>query len=130
MNQYTQVIQDIRKKTENNLLNWNHVPIKEYERFIVNVHRVVFAFSANYKLGDKEYRLLFLEKKWENMDDFSFPDNGIEYELFVLDDEDIVVSFVEGVVDPAELIRLSGAVKEKNAKSKAFFKSFLERESA
>lgn len=127
MDRYERVIRDIQQKTHEEAIQWKVVNADRYSEVILNTYRVLRAFTADYRIGQREYELLFIERKADYHDDFGVLTEGYGFELFILDkDRQIVLSLFEGVVDRDDLLRLSGLIDEHNDRAKNFFDAFDE----
>ena len=127
MDRYNRILDDIRRKTDDEVICWKVVNADRYSDVLLNPHRVIRAFLAPYNIGGKTYNLLFVERKTDFHDDFDPLTEGFGYDLFILDDDgQIVVSLYEGVVDRDDLLRLSGLIDEHNDRAQNFFRAFDE----
>src|SRR3954447_22054518 len=111
MDRYDRIIRDVQQKTDDESIQWKVVDPDRYSSVMLNIWRVLRAFTADYPVGKKDYVLLFVEKKVEYHDDFGGSTEGYDFELFVLDEDgQIVLSLYEGLVDRDDLLRLSGLI--------------------
>jgi len=127
MDRYDRIIRDVQRKTEEELLRWEVVAAGRYSTVLLNPHRVVRAFKAEYFVGGRDYTLLFTEKKIDTHDEFGDSTEVCGFELFILDlDQQVVLSLYEGLVDRDDLLRLSGLIDAHNDRVKTFFEAFGE----
>ena len=126
MDRYDRILNDVRQKTAEEILDWKLVHADRYSDLVLNPLRVIRAFAADYPIGKKNYDLLFIERKIDNHDDLGdFLSETYGFELFVLDeDRQIVLNLYEGVVDRDDLLRLSGLIEEHNDRARKFFEAF------
>ncbi len=126
MDQYDRIIDDVRRKTDDEVVRWKVVNADRHSDILLNSYRVVRAFHADYTVGVNKYDLLFVQRKINPDDDFGDYSEGYAFELFVLDDDDgeIVFTLREGVVDRDDLLRLSGSIEAHNDRAKRFFEAF------
>ena len=127
MDRYDRIIRDIRQKTDDEIIRWKVVNADRYSDVLLNTYRVLRAFAADYLIGEKTYKLLFVERKIDFHDELGDSTEAYGFELFVLDEDgQIVLSLYEGVVDRDDLLRLSGLIDEHNDRVKNFFDAFDE----
>jgi hypothetical protein len=127
MDRFDCIIRDIQQKTDDETIRWKAVSAERYSGVVLNTARVIRAFSADYRVANKEYELVFIERKIDYHDDFSFLTEGRGFELFVLGDGgQLVLSLFDGVVDRDDLLRLAGLIDAHNELVKQFFDAFDE----
>lgn len=127
MDRYDRIIRDVQQKTDDEIIHWTVVNADRYSDVILNSFKVIRAFSAAYPVGQRQYELLFVERRVDQHDDFGYSTEGHGFELFILDeDRQIVLSLFDGVVDRDDLLRLSGLIDEHNDRVKQFFSAFEE----
>ncbi len=127
MDRYDRIIRDIQSRTAQESLRWKVLRPLQYPLVVTNLDRVLRAFEGNYVLKGREYRLAFVEKRVDVHDEFN---NNIEsrgYELFVLDEEGLVVlPIYPGLVDRRDLLKLAGLIDAHNDLARDFFRAFDE----
>jgi hypothetical protein len=127
MDRFDRIIRDIQQKTDDEVIHWRAVSAERYSNVVLNTFRVIRAFSADYRIANKEYELVFIERKIDYHDDFSYSTEGRGFELFVLGEGgQLVVSLYDGVVDRDDLLRLAGLIDAHNELVKQFFDAFDE----
>ncbi|HEX6987480.1 MAG TPA: hypothetical protein VF170_19025 [Planctomycetaceae bacterium] len=125
MDRYERVLRDIKGKTEAGLLSWVPESPHRYNSVVFNPDRVIRLFRADYTLGDSDYRLVFVERKRSEHDEYGDPVETLEIELLVLDAaENLVFPLTEGYVDREDLLTLASAIAEANDGARRFFDAF------
>jgi hypothetical protein len=127
MDRYDRIIRDVQEKTDDEIIRWKVVNADRYSDVLLNTYRVIRAFTAEYRVGKREYVLLFVERRVDFHDELGDSTEGYGFELFILDEGgQIVFSLYDGVVDRDDLLKLSGLIDEHNDRVKDFFDAFDE----
>ena len=125
MDQFDRIIRDVQAKTGDEMIRWDVVNAANYSHILLNVSRVIRAFKADYPIREREYGLLFVERRVDNRDEFGDSSESHGFELFILDgDGQLVLSLYEGVVDREDLLRLASFIDDHNDRVRSFFEAF------
>lgn len=125
MDRFDRVMHDVLRKTDDREILWRVVDAGRYSGILLNVNRIIRAFLAEYLVGLETYNLLFLERKIDLRDEFGEFEEAISLELLVLDkDGQIVLHLYDGIVERADLLRLSGLIDDRNDRTSQFFAAF------
>jgi hypothetical protein len=125
MDRYERIIHDVQQKTEEGAVQWKVVTPGLHGRVLMSPDRVVRACRADYRLAQKNYTLLFVERRVDRYGESAEPLELTAFELLVLDkDGEIVIPLYDGLVDFDDLAKLAGLIAERNDRAKEFFAAF------
>jgi len=132
MDRYDRFILDILRKTEARELDWRVVPPGEISHAVLNPDRILRAYLADYPLQGRNYRLYFIEKRVEFLNEFAGPYREVlGFEVVVLDvDEAIVLTLYNGVVEAEDLWKLSSLIKACNDRAEVLLSAFDDTDAA
>jgi hypothetical protein len=125
----------LSEKTDSEVIDWKVVSSDQHSGILLNAFQVVRTFAADYPIGKRKYELLFVERKADFQDEFGDSTEGYGFELLIMDeDQQIVLSLDEGVVDRDDQLKLSGLIvvapacdERRNARSRSDLKVSLSK---
>ena len=125
MDRYDRILADVLEKNAGDRLKWVAAPTSTHADVVLNAHRILRCYLAEYDLGDRKYELLFLVKKEEQYDPvFGDLFETREYELLVLQGKTVVLSLIDGIVERDQLLELASYLRTHNSQTTDFFAAF------
>lgn len=121
MNKYETLFDEILKLTQSRALSWIQTRRAANSELIFNPSSVFRQFTADFPRGDSEFKLLLVEKKYDD------PDHDFVYqkyapELLIVDDKgELVTTLTDSVIERANLLRLADMVETRSDKANKLF---------
>lgn len=121
MNKYEKLFNDIVEKTESNEIKWKQISKNANSDFIFNSDMTFRQYSGKYMKDEDSYTLIFVEKKYDDpVHDFAY--QAYKPEILVVDDNnELLVTLTDSIIEKADLIELVQEIQEKNDKAKKLF---------
>lgn len=121
MNKYETLFDEIVNQTRSKSLNWKQVRRHENAELIFNPNLVFRQFSADFPRNGAEFKLLFIEKKYDDPeDDFGYARYAPEV-LVVDHDGDLVTTLTDSVIERADMLRLADMIEANTGKVSKLF---------
>lgn len=123
MNKYEELFAGILKQTKSGVLHWKQVRRQSNSDLIFNPNIVFRQFTADFYRGDNKFKLLLVEKKYED------PEEDFLYEKYILEllvidhDGELVVTLTDSIIERAEMIRLADMAETRSDKAAKLFNS-------
>lgn len=123
MNKYELLFDEIVKQTKSGKLHWKQVRRGSNSDLIFNPNLVFRQFETTFDRGGNEFKILLLERKFED------PEHDFVYEkyipeLLVIDEDgELIATLTDSLIERADMIRLANAVETKSDKAKKLFDS-------
>jgi hypothetical protein len=122
MNKYEKLFKKILVDTRSDNLAWKQERRGANSDVIFNSQLVFRQYSANFELTNQPFRLILIEKKFEDpANDYAF-DKYVP-ELLVLQDSELVATLNESVIEGRDLLSLINLVETKSDRAKNLFDS-------
>lgn len=121
MNKYEVLFNEIVDLTQSQELSWKQARRHANSELIFNPNSVFRQFTADFPRGDTEFKLLLVEKKYDD------PDHDFAYERYVpevliVDSEgELVTTLTDSVIERANLLRLADMVETRSDKAHKLF---------
>lgn len=121
MNKYETLFDEIINQTRARSLNWKQVRRHENSELIFDPNLVFRQFSADFPRNGANFKLLLIEKKYDDPeDDFAYA--RFAPEILVVDDEgELVATLTDSVIERADMLRLVDMVETRNDKASKLF---------
>jgi hypothetical protein len=124
MNKYERLFNDIRAQTDAGVLAWKQIRRSEHADIIYSPTTVFRQFAADYSRNGASYRLLLVEKKYNDdpLRDYAWKKDDVE--LLVLDHEgELVTTLTDSVIERGDLFRLAGTIRVSNDRVAKLFEA-------
>jgi hypothetical protein len=122
MNKYEILFAEILKQTKGGDLHWKQSRRQANSDLIFNPGLVFRQFTADFKRAGHEYRLLLVEKKYDDPDhDFAF--EKYMSELLILDGGELITTLTDSVIERSQLIQLTNIVETNSDKANKLFEA-------
>lgn len=121
MNKYESLFDEIINLTQSSALSWKQVRRNANSELIFNPNSVFRQFAAHFPRGDSDFKLLLVEKKYDD------PDHDFAYqkyvpELLIVDDEgELITTLTDSVIERTNLLRLADMVETRSDKANKLF---------
>jgi hypothetical protein len=121
MNKYETLFDDIIQQTKSRELHWKQLRRNANSDLIFNPHLVFRQFAADFARGEHNFKLLLIEKKYED------PEHDFAYEKYmpevlVVDDEgELVTTLTDSVIERSDMLRLADMVETRSDKAANLF---------
>lgn len=123
MNKYEQLFDEIINLTHAHVLSWKQVRRHANSELIFNPNLVFRQFAADFPRGDTQFKLLLIEKKYDDPDhDFAY-EKYVPEVLIVDNDGELVTTLTDSVIERSNLIRLADMVETRSDKANKLFES-------
>ena len=124
MNKYEILFADILKQTKAGLLKWKQLHRYANSEIIFSPNIVFRQFESTLVLGSNEYKLLLIEKKYDDPEhDFVF--DSYVLEMLILDDGELVTTLSDSVIERSDLIKLANMVETRSDKASRLFEGVM-----
>ncbi|MGC4077986.1 MAG: hypothetical protein QM702_13345 [Rubrivivax sp.] len=123
MNKYEALFDEILRKTRNGKLHWKQIRRGSNAELIFNPNLVYRQFATNFERSGNQFKLLLLEKKFDD------PEHDFVYEkylpeiLVVDEDGELIATLSDSLIERSEMIRLASLVETKSDKASKLFDS-------
>lgn len=123
MNKYEILFDEIIKQTEARKLSWKQLRRHANSELIFNPSLVFRQFSADFPREGNNFKLLLIEKKYDD------PERDFAYEKYVpevliVDEEgELVTTLTDSVIERADLLRLADMVETRSDNANKLFSS-------
>ena len=121
MNKYEALFDEIINLTQAQVLSWKQARRHANSELIFNPSSLFRQFTADFPRGDIKFKLLLVEKKYED------PDHDFAYEkyvpeiLIVDNDGELVTTLTDSVIERTNLLRLADMVETRSDKVNKLF---------
>lgn len=123
MNKYEKLFEDIAKQTRAGSLKWKQLRRHANSDVIFSASLVFRQFSADFERSGNQFKLLLVEKKYEDPE-FDFAYDKYRPELLVIDEDgELVVTLSDSVIERNDLTRLADMVETHSDKASKLFDS-------
>lgn len=121
MNKYEALFDEIINLTQAQGLSWKQARRHANSELIFNPGSVFRQFTADFPRGDTKFKLLLVEKKYEDPDhDFAF--EKYVPEILIVDNEgELVTTLTDSVIERTNLLRLADMVETRSDKANKLF---------
>lgn len=121
MNKYETLFDEIINQTRSKSLSWKQVRRHENSELIFNPNLVFRQFSADFPRNGAHFKLLLIEKKYDDSeDDFGYARYAPE--VLVVDDAgELVTTLTDSVIERTDMLRLADMVETRNDKVSKLF---------
>lgn len=120
MNKYEKLFNDIVKKTQSNDIEWKQTSRSSHSDLIFNPDMTFRQYTGQYKKGDETYEVVFVEKKYDDpVHDFAY--QAYKPEVLVIEDNELLVTLTDSLIEKSDLIELVQKIEEKSDKAKKLF---------
>jgi len=123
MNKYEALFDEIFKQTKTGKIRWKQVRRGSNSDLIFNPNLVFRQFASTFERAGGKFKLFLLEKKFDD------PDHDFVYEkylpelLIVDEDDELVTTLTDSLIERADMIRLANMVETKSDKASKLFGS-------
>lgn len=112
MNKYEELFNEIKSKTRDETLKWQQLRRSANSDIIFNPSTVFRQFSASLERGGAEFKILLVEKKFED------PDSDFGYEkyypeLLLISEGELVATIDDSVIAISDMANLASTVESK-----------------
>lgn len=121
MNKYEALFDEIIKQTQSQVLSWKQERRHANSELIFNPNSVFRQFTADFPRGDTTFKLLLVEKKYDD------PEHDFAYEkyvpeLVIVDSVgELVTTLTDSVIERTHLLRLADMVESRSDKANKLF---------
>lgn len=121
MNKYETLFDEIINQTQSQVLSWKQARRHANSELIFNPSSVFRQFTADFTRGDTTFKLLLVEKKYDD------PAHDFAYEKYVpevviVDNEgELVTTLTDSVIERTNLLRLADMVESRSDKANKLF---------
>lgn len=121
MNKYETLFDEIINLTQSQELSWKQARRNANSELIFNPNSVFRQFTADFTRGDTEFKLLLVEKKYDDPAlDFAY--ERYVPEVLIVDSEgELVTTLTDSVIERANLLRLADMVETRSDKANKLF---------
>lgn len=121
MNKYEKLFDEIIRQTRSGELQWKQVRRHSNSDLIFSPNFVFRQFTSNLTRGGNDFKLLLVEKKYEDPEhDFVY--DKYRPEILVIDDDgELVATLTDSVIDRSDIVRLADIVETRSDKANKLF---------
>lgn len=121
MNKYETLFNEIISLTQSEELSWKQARRNANSELIFNPNSVFRQFTADFARGDTDFKLLLVEKKYDDPDpDFAY-ERYVPEVLIVDKDGELVTTLTDSVIERRNLLRLADMVETRSDKASKLF---------
>lgn len=120
MNRYQRFFDEILRKTKSKEILWRQIHRRENSELIFNHNLVFRQFSAPLKDSDDAYKILLVEKKYDDPEEETLFEK-YDPELIITDENGVVATLTDSVIDRSKIIELASLVELRNDKAQKLF---------
>ncbi|EZH81725.1 MULTISPECIES: hypothetical protein [Aeromonas] len=123
MNKYEKLFEEVIRQTRTGTLKWKQLRRHSNADLIFSPTLVFRQFSADFERAGNQFKLLLVEKKYEDPE-FDFAYDKYRPELLVVDDDgELVATMTDSVIERSHLMRLADMVETRSDKASKLFDS-------
>jgi hypothetical protein len=121
MNKYEALFHEIVELTKLRELQWKQLRRGAHSDLIFNPNLVFRQFSAEFPRGGEDFKLLLVEKKYEDPEhDFAY--ERYAPEVLVMDEDgELITTLTDSVIERRDLMRLADMVEVSSDKANKLF---------
>jgi len=120
MNKYEELFREIFISTKNGLMQWKQTKRDSNYEIVFSPNTVFRQFVSTLRRGDTEYKVLLLEKKFDDPEhDFAY--QRYAPEVLIVDEGELIASLTDSVIDRSDLVSLAGIVESRSDKARKLF---------
>lgn len=121
MNKYEKLFEEIMDKTESGEIKWKQINKSAHSDLIFNAQFAFRQYSGKLEKNDESFEVIFVEKKTEDpAHDFAY-DKYIPEILIVDQNNELLITLTDSVIERDQMLELVGRIEEKNDKIKKLF---------
>lgn len=121
MNKYEKLFEEIVQKTRSGALKWKQLRRHANSDLIFSPNLVFRQFSADLERTGGKFKLLLIEKKYEDPE-FEFVYDKYRPELLVVDDDgELISTLTDSLIERSNLTRLADMVETRSDKANKLF---------
>lgn len=120
MNRYQRFFDEILRKTKSKEIAWKQIHRRDNSGLVFNHNLVFRQFSAPLKISGDAYKILLVEKKYDDPEDEA-PFEKYDPELIIVGEEEIVATLTDSVIDRSKMIELASLVELRNDRAEKLF---------
>lgn len=121
MNKYETLFDEIINQTRAKSLRWKQVGRDENSELIFNPNLVFRQFSADFPRNGAHFKLLLIEKKHDDPEDYFGYARYAPEVLVVDDDGELITTLTDSVIERRDMLRLADMVETRNGKQSKLF---------
>lgn len=120
MNKYEKLFRQILDQTHSGDLAWRQERRGAYADIIYNPQTVFRLYSADFSRKDNQFKLLLVEKKFDDPEqDFAY--QAYAPQLLVIDDDELIATLTDSIIERRDFINLIDLVESNNDRANSLF---------
>lgn len=121
MNKYEELFEEILDKTVTGKLKWKQIARFSNSDVIFSPNTVFRQFAADFRRKGEAFKLILVEKKYEDPE-FDFAYDRYRPEILIVDlDGELIASLTDSVIEHKKLAQLSEIVETRSDKATKLF---------